>query len=447
MTSQRVIRTYLTIAGLYTLSASLIWGVNTLFLLDAGLDIFGVFVANGVFTGSMALFEIPTGIVADTRGRRLSFLLSLVIVLAGTLGYVWVAESGGGLIPFMAMSAVLGLGYTFYSGAVEAWLVDALNASGFAGNLDEVFARGSMTTGCAMLVGTVVGGFLGSWNLSLPFLVRAGLLVAVFAVAFVAMRDLGFQRSADGASPLRQMKRIARTSVALGWGERRLRLMIAAGAVQSVFMAWGYHAWQPYFLELLGDPGAIQVAGIIAALVALAGIAGNGVVEWFTRYCGKRTTLLLWAAAIQMAAAVAVGLAGSFYLAVAMYLVVMAAAGVMSPVRQAYLHQIIPAEQRATAISFDALVGSFGSMGGQGGLGYLSRVRSIADGYVVGGALTVLALPLLALLRREGSEADLIRGRGALRGGRACEGLPEVAAIDTRRRVGEVEQNEPDSAS
>ena len=120
MTPQKVIRTYLLIAGLYTLSASLIWGVNTLFLLDAGLDILEVFIANAVFTGSMALFEIPTGIVADTRGRRLSFLLSLVIVLAGTLCYVWVAASGGGLIYFIGASVILGLGYTFYSGAVEA---------------------------------------------------------------------------------------------------------------------------------------------------------------------------------------------------------------------------------------------------------------------------------------------------------------------------------------
>jgi hypothetical protein len=55
--SQSVVRHYLIIAGLYTLSTSVIWGVNTLFLLDAGLDILGVFIANAIFTGSMALFE------------------------------------------------------------------------------------------------------------------------------------------------------------------------------------------------------------------------------------------------------------------------------------------------------------------------------------------------------------------------------------------------------
>ena len=81
--STKVIRSYLVIAGLYTLSASLIWGINTLFLLEAGLDIFSVFLVNSILTGSMAVFEIPTGVLADTRGRRASFLLSVAIVLIG----------------------------------------------------------------------------------------------------------------------------------------------------------------------------------------------------------------------------------------------------------------------------------------------------------------------------------------------------------------------------
>ena len=293
-----------------------------------------------------------------------------------------------------------------------------------------------MVTGCAMILGTVAGGFLGSVQLDFPFFVRAGLLALVFGFAFFTMRDLGYvKKDLQGTSALSQMRRLAATSFSLGWGERRMKLLVSVGAVQSGFMAWGFHAWQPHFLELLGDPNAVRVAGGIAALVALAGIVGNGVVEWFTRFCGKRTTLLLWAAVIQTVAAIGIGLAGSFYLAVGLYLVVMAAAGVTMPVRQAYLHQLIPGEQRATVISFDSLIGSVASMGGQAGLGYLSRVRSLADGYVVGGAVTILALPVLVLLRRAGTGADVIHGRSGVQGGCACAGLPEVAAVDTRRRV------------
>ena len=158
-----VTRTYYAIACIYTLSASLIWGVNTLFLLDAGLDIFEVFVANAAFTAGMVIFEIPTGVTADTRGRRFSFLLSALTIMVGTIAYVSIAAMGGGLVPFVVASIVLGLGFSFYSGAVEAWLVDALGATGYEGQLDQVFARGSMVSGAAMLVGPehACGAYIG----------------------------------------------------------------------------------------------------------------------------------------------------------------------------------------------------------------------------------------------------------------------------------------------
>ena len=162
MQPSAVIRSYLVISGLFTLSASLIWGINTLFLLDAGLTIFEVFVANAAFTAAMALFEIPTGVVADTRGRRASFLLSEATLAVGTLAYVGVAAIHGGLLLFCLAGVVLGLGYTFYSGAVEAWLVDALKATGYERELDGVFARASIVAHVAMIVGTVGGGLLGS---------------------------------------------------------------------------------------------------------------------------------------------------------------------------------------------------------------------------------------------------------------------------------------------
>src|ERR671919_2799865 len=110
MASSSVIRAYLTISGLFTLSASVIWGVNTLFLLDADLDIFEVFVVNAAFTAGMVIFEIPTGVVADTSGRRRSFLLSMATLLLGTLGYVGIAAVGGRLLLLLVASLVVGAG-------------------------------------------------------------------------------------------------------------------------------------------------------------------------------------------------------------------------------------------------------------------------------------------------------------------------------------------------
>ena len=154
------------------------------------------FAANAFFTAGMVVFEVPTGIVADMWGRRASFLLGTVTLTLTTLIYVllWRVEAAFWL--WAAVSMLLGLGFTFFSGATEAWLVDALAATGFDGTMESVFGRGQIVTGVGMLGGSVAGGYLAQvTDLGVPFLVRAGILVAVFALAFAVMHDEGFTPS------------------------------------------------------------------------------------------------------------------------------------------------------------------------------------------------------------------------------------------------------------
>ena len=430
---RRILTGYFTLAGLYTLSAALIWGVNTLFLLGAGLSFFEVFVANAAFSAGMVLFEVPTGVVADTLGRRVSFLLSVAVLSATTLLYVALAEVGAGVVAFSLVSVAMGLGFTFYSGAMEAWLVDALAVTGFTGALDSVFARGQQITGAAMLVGTVGGGLLGQIDLSVPYVVRAALLVVVFAVAYAVMHDLGFQpRRATVAELPAEVARNARVGVAYGWAQRPLRLLMLASCVQLGFFTWAFYAAQPYLLDLL-DSDAVWVAGLVAAGIALSTIAGNQLVEVLSRRCGRRTTLLLGAAAVETCAAVALGLVSSFWLALAALLLITAASGVTSPVRQAYLHQVVPSEQRATVVSFDSMISNTGGIGGQLGLGALGESRSIGSAFVVGGLATGLAVPLLARLRAIGGDPDRIGPRAAAGVESPCAGagLPDVGAVET----------------
>src|SRR3954451_3084103 len=86
--ADRVQRTYLTLTLLTTLAASFIWGINTLFLLDAGLTNTEAFAANAFFTLGQVIFEVPTGVVADVRGRRFSFMLGAATLLGSTLLYL-----------------------------------------------------------------------------------------------------------------------------------------------------------------------------------------------------------------------------------------------------------------------------------------------------------------------------------------------------------------------
>ena len=431
--SRRTIAGYYVLSGLYTLSAAAIWGVNTLFLLDAGLDFFEVFVANGAYSLGTVLFEVPTGVVADTLGRRVSFLLSVTVLAASTFLYVGLAQVDAGVIAFSLASILMALGFTFYSGAMEAWLVDALKATGYHGLLDRVFARGQQVTGAAMLVGTVGGGILGQIDLGIPYLVRSGLLIAVFLLAYVVMHDVGFtpRQLAFRQLPT-EIAANARAGVAYGWAQRPIRLLMLASLVQTGFIAWAFYAAQPYLLDLL-DSKAIWVAGFVAAGIAASTIVGNEVVELASRYCGRRTTLLLVGGVLQTVAAVVVGFAGSFWVALPALLVMTAGLGITSPVRQAYIHQLIPTERRATVISFDSMVSGGGGVAGQVGLGALGQARSVGSAFVVGGLTTAAALPLIGAVRRLGGAQDRIDGRRAgVDGSCAAHGLPAVATVQAQ---------------
>lgn len=406
----RLIRRYFVYSGLYTLAASVIWGVNTLFLLDAGLSISEVFIANAAFSAGTMVFELPTGVVADTVGRRASFLLSIAILGAATGGYVALASLDGGIVAFAAVSVLLGLGFTFYSGAMEAWLVDGVRHLGYAGELDVVFSRAQIISGAAMLVGTVGGGLLGQIDLAAPFVVRCALLAMLFVLALRGMHDIGFAPRHVGLRALpAEATRMAADGVRFGWGDRSLRLLMVVTAIQGGFMAWAWYAWQPYFLELLGRD-AVWIAGVVAALLAVSMMVGNAIVEVAMRWCGRRTTLFLAAGGVFSLALVGVGVVDSFGAALALLVLGGVTMGVQRPVRQSFLHHVVPSDKRATVVSFDSMVAGGGSVVGQAGLGALSGRRGFSAGYIIGGAVTLTALPLLLLVRRRRDAADYYAG-------------------------------------
>ena len=214
--ARRIQRTYLTLLLGNTLAASFIWGINTLFLLDAGLSNLEAFAANAFFTAGMVVFEVPTGVVADTWGRRLSYLLGTLTLAASTLLYYLMWQVGAPFWAWAVVSMLIGLGFTFFSGAVEAWLVDALRYADYQGGLESVLGRGQMISGAAMLVGSVLGGIIAqATSLGMPFLLRVGVLLTMFVVAHRLMKDLGFTPEPVG-NPLRATRKVLTASIEYG---------------------------------------------------------------------------------------------------------------------------------------------------------------------------------------------------------------------------------------
>jgi MFS family permease len=415
--ARRVVTTYLVTSVLFTLATSIIWGVNTLFLLASGLDIFQVFVVNAAFMVGQLVFEVPTGVVADTIGRRTSFLLGIFALFLSTLWYVGASMYQWGVWSFVGASVVLGFGFTCQTGAVDAWLMDALDHVAYEVPRERVFAWGGMSTGVAMLFGTVAGGILGQFDLAWPYLARSVLLLAAFGATAVLMHDMGFEpRPLRARTFAEETRKIARVGVRFGWRNEVIRPLFYASFAGGLFWMYAFYAWQRYALDLLGRE-LVWVSGVLVAGFAAAGIVGNVLVKPVMRDGarrrdpGKVLAVLAGISALFTAGMALVGLVDlasgplPLALASALWLLVGVVFGLTGPVRQAYLNEHIPSAQRATVLSLDSFFADGGGALGQPALGWLARQVSIPLTYLVGSFAIAAGVPLYAASSRAAARA------------------------------------------
>jgi MFS family permease len=406
--SRSIQRTYLLLMLGNTLAASLIWGINTIFLLDAGLSNLEAFAANAFFTGGMVIFEVPTGIVADTIGRRMSYLLGTLTLSGSSLLYVLLWQIEAPFWEWAIVSLLLGLGFTFFSGAVEAWLVDALTATGYTGKLETVFGRGQIVTGVGMLGGSVAGGFIAQQiSLGAPFVIRGAILLVMFVVAFRLMHDVGFAPE-KGGRPLAEMRKIASNSIDYGWRVPAVKWLMVEALFTGGVGIYAFYALQPYLLELYGDPHAYQIAGLAAAIVAGAQILGGIAAPRIRGLFHRRTSALLVMAAFSVVALIMIGTVRSFWPVIGFTTVWGLLFAATMPIRQTYINGMIPSRQRATILSFDSMMSSTGGVWAQPVLGRAADVWGYAQSYLLSAGIAAFALPAIALSRRENSPADTL---------------------------------------
>jgi MFS family permease len=405
-------RTYLVLTTVTTLATSFIWGVNTLFLLDAGLSNTEAFAANAFYAVGQVLFEVPTGVVADTRGRRFSYLLGAATLLLSTLLYLVMWRLHAPFIGWALASALLGLGFTFFSGATEAWLVDALKATGYQGGLETVFGRAQTASGAAMLIGSVLGGVVAqASDLGVPYILRAGMLGVTLVVAYRFMHDVGFVPR-HGADPVTEVRNVVRGSIDAGWRNPPVRALMLASPFTYGIGFFAFYASQPYLLQLYGDPHAYSVAGLAAAVFAGAQIIGGLAVSRVRRLFRRRTDAILIGSVATVVVLVVIGWTTSFVVALVLLAGWALIFAVEGPLRQAYINDIIPSEQRATVLSFDSFMGSIGGAVAQPALGRVSDVYGYGPAYVVAGVVQVFAIPFVILARRQNASSDPIEADG-----------------------------------
>lgn len=405
---QSIQNIYFYLVGGNTLAASFIWGINTIFLLDAGLSNFEAFSANAFFTLGQVIFEVPTGIIADTFGRRISYLLGAITLSISTILYLFMWHIQGPFWGWAGSSILLGLGFTFFSGALEAWLVDALESQKFKGSLDSVFAKAQIVSGIAMLTGSFSGGLIAQFtNLGVPYIFRAGILLLNFATAFFLMKDLGFTPT-KGKEPLKEMKKIFSSSLKYGFGNPPVRwLMLAAPFITGVNF-YVVYALQPFLLKLFGDEKAYGVAGLVAATTAFSWIAGGLLASKVKNLFRKRTTTLLIGIFLTSIILVIAAFLNNFWLTFILIFIWGLIFSILSPIRQAYLNGNIQSAQRATVISFDSLMGSSGGIFIQPTLGKIADNSGYSSSFMAAAIFQAIAFPFTWLAKKENSKADVI---------------------------------------
>lgn len=384
-----------------------------------GLSLFQVMLVNATFTAGQMFFEVPTGVVADTIGRRASILLSLATLVVSTLLYVVTPMMGWAFWGFVISSVILGLGYTFQTGAVDAWLVDALDATGFDKPKERVFAKGQIAGGVGMLVGSLMGGLLGQIGLAIPYVVRAVLIVVCFFVVMVMVRDEGFEpRPLRVSNFAAETRKIFDAGVRFGWRSPVVRPLFWVSALSGVFFFYGFYAWQPYVLELLGEPNAVWLLGVVQAAFSAVGIVGNSFVGRFMgegesrRDPAKVLEWSMWTNSLIVFAIAGVGVLALApgWIPAAMAIVLWMGFGVIFgvsiPVRMGYINEHIPSSQRATVLSLDAFFGDAGAAVGQPALGWISDAASIPVAWVIGGVFMAASAPLYRLSGKAARAAE-----------------------------------------
>ncbi len=188
------------------------------------------------------VFEIPTGVVADVYSRRLSILIGSV-----TIGLAFLLE---GLVPLfgavLLSQVIWGLGYTFTSGASEAWISDEIGEEAAA----QAFVRGAQLGTVGGLLGIVVGIALASVQLNLPIVLGGALMIALAALLALWMPERGFKPlQREERSSWSAMATTLRAGIALLRQRPVLRIVLLVELVSGLYSEGFDRLWQKHFLE------------------------------------------------------------------------------------------------------------------------------------------------------------------------------------------------------
>jgi MFS transporter, DHA3 family, tetracycline resistance protein len=397
------------------------WVVMAVYLVrDLDLSPLQLVLMGTAMEAAVFLFEVPTGVVADTYSRR----LSLIVGYLG-MGVAWLAV---GLVSapwvIVVLWAVWGLAYTFTSGAEEAWIADEVGSDRVGG----VFLRAARFGQAGAVVGLVLQVAVGALSLRAGVILGGAITIACGLACIVLMPETGFRRRprAERASAVAELRTTAVAGARYAWAAPVIMLLVAV----DLFMGMSSEAFdrlkEAHFLRDVGLPamghldpvvwfGILWLAGMIVGFSAIGRLirrverGGRGVV----------TDFLFAFTVLELAAMLVFALTGSTWIAIGALLGVFFARDLAGPLYTIWLNgQIKDSSVRATVLSIGGQANAIGQAGGGPVLGAIGNAWGIRTA-LAAGALAIA--PALALYGRaiahQGREPEL-------------EELPAAAVVD-----------------
>jgi MFS family permease len=367
---------------------NLVMPIVVLFYQENGLSMSQIFLLKSVYSIAMVVMELPSGYMADSWGCRKTLLLGAILGTAGIFIYSISSSFHG----FIVAEIVLGVGFSFVSGADSALLYDSLKAEGRQN--EYIKYEGSITSfgNFAEALAGIAGGLLATISLRTPYFFQ----IFVAGIAIPAAFFLKEPHRMQHRIRLSMKEILAIVKLSYLKKEMRSAIMVSSftGAATLTF-AWFV---QPFF-EKAGVP--VAIFGVLWTALNLSA----GVFSMFSyrieHLLGKKQTLLLIVVLLStgfILSSLMISVAGIAIL-FGFYMV----RGVATPVLKNYIHEYTDSNVRATILSvrnFEIRI-IFAAVGPA--LGYLTDRFSLNTALMISGMIYLLAamLSILPLLKTQ----------------------------------------------
>ncbi len=346
---------------------------------------------------SAFLFEIPTGVVADVYSRRLSIIIGWFLIGAG-----FVLE---GLVPrfevILLAQVLWGLGYTFTSGATEAWIADEVGEA----RAGRAFLRGAQLGQIGALIGIVLSVAAGSVRVNVPIVLGGVLYIVMGGVLMGCMPETGFKPTPrEERSNWQSMVHTFRSGLRLVRGKPVLISILSIGLIYGLYSEgwdrlWTAHLLNDITLPTIGNLPPVMWFGLISAVSMLLSI---GTTEFARRRVNTNDHLIAAHAlfglnALMIAGIATFALTGHFVLAVAAYWLTSSVRRTTFPIYTAWVNQHLDSSVRATVISMSSQIDALGQIIGGPIVGAIGTALGIPAALI---ASALILSPVLVLLVR-----------------------------------------------